>query len=109
ASCRVAETNVRPGCRQRGKVTRAADFSLAKYSALLLRPFQPANNIRMPITRRSFVAAVGGSLTVFSRSLCSRAQEPYVEFAFRQYHNQTSASSLHKRLVEMWDAVFKES
>jgi hypothetical protein len=63
----------------------------------------------MPMTRRSFVAAVGGSLTVFSRSRRSRAQEPYVDFAFRQYHNQTAASSLHKRLVEMWEAVFKES
>jgi len=63
----------------------------------------------MPMTRRSFVTAVGGSLTVFSRSLSGRAQEPYVEFAFRQYHNQTPTSSLHKRLVEMWDAVFKES
>jgi len=63
----------------------------------------------MPMTRRSFVAAVGGSLTVFSPSLGSRAQEPYVEFAFRQYHNQTAASSLHKRLVEMWQAVFTES
>jgi len=63
----------------------------------------------MPMTRRSFVAAVGGSLTVFSPSVRSRAQEPNVDFAFRQYHNQTPASSLHKRLVEMWDAVFKES
>jgi tripartite ATP-independent transporter DctP family solute receptor len=80
----------------------------------------------MPMTRRSFVAAVGGSLTVFSRLYASGeerrwgpasagpalgAQEPdrLVEFAFRQYHNQTAASSLHKRLVEMWDAVFKES
>jgi len=63
----------------------------------------------MPMTRRSFVTAVGGSLTVFSRSPRSQAQEPYVEFAFRQYHNQTPASSLHKRLVEMWDSVFKES
>ena len=61
------------------------------------------------MTRRSFVAAVGGSLTVFSRSLRSGAQEPSVDFAFRQYHNQTAASSLHKRLVEMWEAVFKES
>ena len=61
------------------------------------------------MTRRSFVAAVGGSLTVFSRSLRSRAQEPYVEFAFRQYHNQTAASSLHKRLVDLWEAVFNES
>jgi TRAP-type transport system periplasmic protein len=63
----------------------------------------------MPMTRRSFVAAVGGSLPVFSRSPRSRAQEPYVDFVFRQYHNQTPSSSLHKRLVDMWDAVFKES
>ncbi len=73
------------------------------------------------MTRRSFLAAFGGSLTVFSRSVraCpdeavaaaerSGAQEPDVEFAFRQYHNQTAASSLHRRLVEMWEAVFKES
>ena len=82
----------------------------------------------MPLTRRSFVAAAVGSLTVFSRSLRaasakasasldeaaaaqqrSRAQEPYVDFAFSQYHNQTPASSLHKRLVEMWQAVYEES
>jgi tripartite ATP-independent transporter DctP family solute receptor len=61
----------------------------------------------MSLTRRSFVAATIGSLTVFSRSL--RSQERDVEFAFRQYHNQTPASSLHKRLVEMWEAVYKES
>jgi TRAP-type transport system periplasmic protein len=61
----------------------------------------------MPMTRRSFVAAVGGSLTVFARS--ARSQERDVEFAFRQYHNQTTASSLHKRLVDLWDAVYKES
>ena len=82
----------------------------------------------MPLTRRSFVAAVGGSLTVFSRSvrtasangpasldeavaLPQRSGEPErdVEFAFRQYHNQTATSSLHMRLVQMWDAVYKES
>lgn len=61
----------------------------------------------MSLTRRSFVAAAVGSLTVFSRSL--RSQERGAEFAFRQYHNQTPASSLHKRLVEMWEAVDKES
>ena len=55
----------------------------------------------MSLTRRSFVAATVGSLTVFSRSL--RAESP--EFSFAQYHNQTSASSLHKRLVEMWAAI----
>jgi tripartite ATP-independent transporter DctP family solute receptor len=61
----------------------------------------------MSLTRRSFVAAAVGTLTVFSRSL--RSQERDVAFAFRQYHNQTPASSLHKRLVEMWEAVYKES
>ena len=44
-----------------------------------------------------------GSLTVFSRSL--RA----ADFTFTQYHNQTPASSLHKRIVEMWDAIRVES
>src|SRR5262245_26782483 len=75
----------------------------------------------MPMTRRSFVAAVGGSLTVFSRLAASGKDHRWgpasagpqpdrlVEFSFRQYHNQTPASSLHKRLVEMWDAVFNES
>src|ERR1051325_7626015 len=57
----------------------------------------------MSLTRRSFVAAAVGSLTVLSRSL--RA----AEFSFTQYHNQTPASSLHKRLMEMWDAIAKES
>lgn len=61
----------------------------------------------MSLTRRSFVAAAMGSLTVFPRSL--RSQERGAEFQFRQYHNQTPASSLHKRLVEMWEAVDKES
>src|SRR6185503_16564390 len=61
----------------------------------------------MSLTRRSFVAVTVGSLPVFSRSL--RAQEPSVDFAFSQYHNQTPASSLHKRLVEMWQAVYEEN
>ena len=61
----------------------------------------------LPLDRRSFLAATTGSLTVFSRSL--RGQQRDVEFAFRQYHNQTPASSLHTRLVQMWEAVYKES
>lgn len=61
----------------------------------------------MSLTRRSFVAALGGSLTVFARSLS--AQDRDVRFAFRQYHNQTPSSSLHTRLVQMWDAVYTES
>src|SRR6266850_7362383 len=61
----------------------------------------------MSLTRRDFVAAAVGSLTVFSRTI--RGQQPYVDFAFSQYHNQTPASSLHKRLVEMWETVYEES
>src|SRR5437867_4483173 len=59
----------------------------------------------MSLTRRSFVAATVGSLTVFSRSV--RAVD--VEFSFRQYHNQTAASSLNVRLEQMWEAIYKES
>ena len=51
------------------------------------------------------MGAALGSLTVFSRSL--RAVD--VEFAFSQYHNQTPVSSLHMRLVQMWEAIYKES
>jgi tripartite ATP-independent transporter DctP family solute receptor len=40
---------------------------------------------------------------VFSRSL--RA----ADFTFTQYHNQTPASSLHKRIVQMWEAVRTET
>jgi tripartite ATP-independent transporter DctP family solute receptor len=45
------------------------------------------------------------SLTVFSRTL--RAVD--ADFAFSQYHNQTPESSLHKRLVQMWEAVRTET
>lgn len=55
------------------------------------------------LSRRSFVGVALGSLTVFSRTL--RA----AEFSFVQYHNQTAASALHKRIVEMWDAVRMET
>jgi tripartite ATP-independent transporter DctP family solute receptor len=61
----------------------------------------------MPLTRRSFLAATSASLTGLSRSLRGQARD--VEFTFRQYHNQTPASSLHTRLVQMWEAVYKES
>jgi hypothetical protein len=50
----------------------------------------------MSLTRRSFVAGTIGTLTVFSRAI--RA----AEFSFTQYHNQTAASALHLRLVQMW-------
>jgi tripartite ATP-independent transporter DctP family solute receptor len=58
----------------------------------------------MTLTRRSFIAGTAfGSLVVFARSLKA------AEFSFRQFHNQPAASSLHKRLVEMWAAVRSET
>ena len=57
----------------------------------------------MSLTRRSFVAGTIGTLTVFSRAI--RA----AEFSFTQYHNQTAASALHMRLVQMWGAIEKET
>jgi len=58
----------------------------------------------MPVSRRAFLTgATLGSLTVLTRS--PRA----AEFTFRQFHNQPQASSLHRRLVEMWAAVRTET
>ena len=54
-------------------------------------------------SRRAFVAAALGAPAVFVRSL--RA----AEFTFVQYHNQTASSSLHLRLLEMWNAVRAET
>ena len=55
------------------------------------------------LTRRSFVG-----LTLASAStLVTRLRA--ADFAFVQYHNQTADSSLHKRLLNMWAAVKKES
>jgi TRAP-type transport system periplasmic protein len=59
----------------------------------------------MPWTRRSFVATAVASLTVFARSITAQNSA----LSFTQYHNQTSASSLHKRLVEMWATIEQES
>jgi tripartite ATP-independent transporter DctP family solute receptor len=56
------------------------------------------------ITRRSFAfGAAAASLTIFARS--ARA----AEFNFRQYHNQTASSPLHRRITEMWAAVAAET
>ena len=56
------------------------------------------------LTRRSFVTGAAiGSLTVFARSI--RA----ADFTFTQYHNQAPDSPLHRRLVEMWAAIGKET
>jgi TRAP-type transport system periplasmic protein len=57
------------------------------------------------ISRRKFtsgLAAAGGMLLI-SRN--ARA----AEFELRQFHNQQSDSPLHKRLVEMWEAVKTET
>ena len=57
------------------------------------------------ITRRKFttgLAATGGMLLG-----CRRARA--AEFVLRQFHNQPADSPLHKRLVEMWDAIRAES
>jgi TRAP-type C4-dicarboxylate transport system substrate-binding protein len=59
----------------------------------------------MPLSRRSFVGATLGSLTLLTRSLGAQG----AEFSLTQYHNQTTASSLHTRLVQMWEAIAKES
>jgi tripartite ATP-independent transporter DctP family solute receptor len=58
-----------------------------------------------PITRRRFtqgLAAVGGMLLTTRRAHA-------VDFPMRQYHNQPTDSPLHKRLVQMWDAVKTET
>ena len=57
------------------------------------------------ITRRRFtqgLAAAGGMLLATRRA-------PAVDFPMRQYHNQPTDSPLHKRLVQMWDAVKAET
>src|SRR5262249_60984099 len=54
---------------------------------------------RRQITRRMFVFGAASSLVVFNRSLEA------ADFDFTQYHNQTSDSPLHLRLVEMWAAI----
>jgi tripartite ATP-independent transporter DctP family solute receptor len=57
------------------------------------------------VSRRSFVAGAAalGSAAIFGRSL--RA----ADYQFKQFHNQTSTSSLHRRLVEMWEAIRAET
>src|SRR3954467_8836792 len=66
-----------------------------------------------PFTRRSFLATAAGTLTVFARRPRAAAGEPLDsargEYHFTQYHNQTPASSLHKRLSEMWAAIERDT
>ena len=59
----------------------------------------------LPMTRRRFTAglvAAGGILLVGRRARAA-------EFELRHYHSQGVRSSLHKRLVEMWQAVETET
>jgi tripartite ATP-independent transporter DctP family solute receptor len=57
------------------------------------------------LTRRGLVvgAAATGSASIFVRP--SKA----AEHKFVQYHNQATTGSLHRRLVEMWEAVKKQT
>src|ERR1700675_4629825 len=57
------------------------------------------------ISRRKFTVglmAAGGMLLTSRRARAA-------EFELRQFHNQPADSPLHKRLVEMWDAVKTET
>jgi tripartite ATP-independent transporter DctP family solute receptor len=47
-------------------------------------------------------------MTVMSASIFVKTLRA-ADFTFVQYHNQTEDSSLHKRLVEMWAAINKET
>ena len=65
------------------------------------------------LTRRSFMAGAAlGSASLFTRPLTSlgrAAQRGRAEFSFRQFHNQTAASFLHKRISDMWTAIGTET
>lgn len=73
------------------------------------------------LTRRSFVAAATlGSVSIYTKTLQAAAtaatspdlaaqQRRRADYTFIQYHNQTAASSLHRRLVEMWEAIRAET
>jgi TRAP-type transport system periplasmic protein len=70
-------------------------------------------------TRRSFVAsaALGSVSMLLPRDLVATdrrldevvEQRSRAEYTFTQFHNQTTASSLHRRLVEMWAAINTET
>jgi tripartite ATP-independent transporter DctP family solute receptor len=58
-----------------------------------------------PITRRRFTTG----LTSAGGMLLTTRHVSAADFPMRQYHNQPTDSPLHKRLVEMWDAVKAET
>ncbi|MEQ1573417.1 MAG: TRAP transporter substrate-binding protein [Vicinamibacterales bacterium] len=56
------------------------------------------------LSRRSFLtAATIGSMTILARG------QRTPDFRFSQYHNQTAASPLHQRMIEMWAAIREET
>jgi TRAP-type transport system periplasmic protein len=55
------------------------------------------------ITRRLFLS------TTLAFPAVAWAQAPRPAFTFKQYHNQTAQSPLHRRLLEMWDAIRAET
>ncbi|HLG59214.1 MAG TPA: TRAP transporter substrate-binding protein [Vicinamibacterales bacterium] len=59
--------------------------------------------VQMSFSRRSFLAGAAlGSVSVVGRLRAA-------EYNLVQYHNQTASSSLHRRLVEMWETVRTET
>jgi tripartite ATP-independent transporter DctP family solute receptor len=75
----------------------------------------------MFLTRRSFIGGISfGSVSIVARpraaasaesaSLDEAAQQrSRTDYNFIQYHNQTESSPLHRRLVEMWEAIHQET
>ncbi len=59
----------------------------------------------MRLSRRSF--ALGATAAAAVAGLKTRANAAALEM--RQFHNQTVDSTLHKRLVEMWSAIERET
>lgn len=68
----------------------------------------------MTLTRRSLIAgAAFGSMLRHPAGAAgpddAARQRGRADYTFTQFHNQTTASSLHRRLVEMWDAIRMET
>lgn len=85
---------------------RAASGIIIKHKPSAHEFFGEDNRVPgSPISRRRFtlgLAAAGGMLLTTRGALA-------VDFHMRQYHNQPTDSPLHKRLVQMWDAVKAET
>jgi TRAP-type transport system periplasmic protein len=67
--------------------------------------------LNRPLGRRAFLAGVtglGGSAAVASFAPFVRSLQA-ARFTFTQFHNQPASSTLHRRLVEMWEAVAKDT